>query len=638
MQSSTKRVAKRMLSLLMLLSLATACDRGSSRLTSEASRPSAAPARATLLRFPLGVTRDYALSLSSQLSMGSASSEVDVELAARLQLTSLAASGLPPGTEALYVLPSRVKLTSAHAAPESFLALTKELEQGFVVELREGAVQAVRMPQPSVFAANLARTVAAELGRGLAPAAAQSRWEAEGADVTGQFTAEYRALGEPGRYAVRKLRYATNKLGAAPGMHAELSLTPEVVESSGELRVREGELQRLSYSEKLKTRLLTSGEARAETSLTLEAIAGSAPVRPLPTLHDLVARMIDVSVAPASAAAADANAFDHSKIGSFTFESASARLMALSQGEPLLLAAEAKAESPQARAAREQRVAEYNRAFSALVAILRAEPASLQSARRAIHTQADSASFLIDALAGAGTDAAQAALLALADDASLSKEARARAERSATRIDTPTPATVSVLIGWLAQPTRRIHAIYGLGTQARRLREQGMLELSRSASDALGEQLKQANGSAERVHLLRGVANSGAPELLPLVRPLLTHSDAIVRGAAVEALRLMDAPEVDGIIAERLRVERSYESLRAAVNAARVRTPSVTLVGALSLAARASEDSQTRYRAASLLASWLPQRPELRAVLNELAQHDENEDVRGVAARALQAS
>jgi len=97
----------------------------------------------------------------------------------------------------------------------------------------------------------------------------------------------------------------------------------------------------------------------------------------------------------------------------------------------------------------------------------------------------------------------------------------------------------------------------------------------------------------------------------------------------------MQHDEVDGLIATRLDQDQSPVALRAAVNAAKLRAPTAPLAAALSRAALGSGDSQTRYRATGLLVEWLPRRPELRAVLVQLAARDENDDVRSLAANAL---
>src|SRR5690606_28130253 len=113
----------------------------------------------------------------------------------------------------------------------------------------------------------------------------------------------------------------------------------------------------------------------------------------------------------------------------------------------------------------------------------------------------------------------------------------------------------------------------------------------------------------QTVHLLRGIANSGEASLRSSVEPLLDHAKPTLRGAAVEALRLMPGAEIDRLIAERLAHESDYSALRAAVNAAKTRVPSAFLAAALADLSGRAQDSQARYRAVLILVDWLPHVP-----------------------------
>jgi hypothetical protein len=205
-----------------------------------------------------------------------------------------------------------------------------------------------------------------------------------------------------------------------------------------------------------------------------------------------------------------------------------------------------------------------------------------------------------------------------------------------SRAQEPSPATVRALLSWLPRADHGVYAVYGLGTMARSLRGQGQAQLAAEVSSALGQRLQRSRDPADRVHLLRGIANSGDPALLMLVRPLLVDKSSSLRGAAIEAIRLMDHPEVDDLIASRLRREENAVTLLAVLNAAKTRTPSAKLSVALSELALHAKGEQARQHSVSLLASWLPARPELRAALSEVSEHDISEDIRRLAKRALQ--
>lgn len=618
---------------LAALVLLAACNHGSSAKSNAASTLSSG-----LVRFDSQQMYDYALTLSSTVSMGAAAGELDMTLRANLHVSTLAATkDVAAGVVPLHVVLTKVEISSRAAEADAFTALSRELQAGFVVELRDGQPEHILMAQPSsAFAASLARSIAAELALGPAQVAGKQRWEAPGSDATGVYVAEYQALDGPEHVRLRKLRYAPQAFGTVPGSSTDLSITPQVVASQGDARIVGGELRSLTYSETLATPLLDSGAARAETRISLELSRRHSPAAPPPSYAALRAGMADVIAGTPAASGADVAQLSRSKIGDFTFASATHKLLELNRGPALMLSgADAKNETSSDRTAREHRLAEFNRAFTALTAILQTDEAAVDKCVQTLRSDAEQANFLIDALAGARSERAQQALVGLTAEPGLSSNLKARAESSIITVESPTAATIATLLGWLKDPAHRINAIYGLGIQARHLREQGQAELAKRAAQPLGELLRGARSTTERVHLLRGVANSGDPALLVAVKPLLSDADGTVRGAALEALRLMDAPEVDGIVANSLRHETSYETLRAAVSAAKARKPSAALVAALSDTARGSEDSQTRYRATQLLASWLGQRPELREVLSQLAQHDQNEDVRDVAARAL---
>jgi hypothetical protein len=528
-----------------------------------------------------------------------------------------------------------VNLSAEHADPGAFSELARELQAGFVVELRSGEVTRISMAHPSLFAGSLARSIAAELALGANPSASAKRWEGSGNDAAGKYVTEYQTGDSADVVHLRKLRYAPYAVGKLPGSDQELTLTPRVVASQGEARIASGELQHFTYSERLTTPLLSSGTASAETRISLELLNRRTLSQAAPSYSQARAGMVDVSQPTPVTSEADTEALERSKIGDFNFASASQRLLELSRDAPLILDGHATAkESASDKAKREQRLSEFNRVFTALTAILRTDSAAVEACVRSIH-DAERASFSVDALAGAGTAATQTALLALADDPTLPSQIKQRVESSLLLVETPTAATVNALLAWLDQPARRINAIYGLGIEARQLRAEGQLELAQRASRPLGQLLRKASGPTERVHLLRGIANSGDTTLLPAVKAVLRDPEPVVRGAALEALRLMDAPEVDGIIAQSLRSEQSFQPLRAAVDAAAVRAPSTTLSDALSDAARSSEDSQTRYRATKLLTRWAPDHPELRGVLSQIAEHEQNEDIRDLAAKSV---
>ncbi|WP_437962025.1 HEAT repeat domain-containing protein [Sorangium sp. So ce119] len=229
----------------------------------------------------------------------------------------------------------------------------------------------------------------------------------------------------------------------------------------------------------------------------------------------------------------------------------------------------------------------------------------------------------------------QAALVALANDKELSERQRSAAAYSLIATQWPDARSIDALIGWLEHDTLSEYALYGLGTFSRHLRAAGQIEASKRAAEALLAELPRSQHT-RRVHVLRGIANSGYPGAFEAVRPLLNDKDESIRAAAIESIRLMDRPEVDGILVEQLKVELALNLRLAALNAASVRSPSDALVRGVSELATGAPEAQSRLKAVQLLERWLRARPDVRPTLQQVADNeDEREGVRRAAQAAL---
>jgi hypothetical protein len=166
------------------------------------------------------------------------------------------------------------------------------------------------------------------------------------------------------------------------------------------------------------------------------------------------------------------------------------------------------------------------------------------------------------------------------------------------------------------------------------LREAGDVRTSQQLGQLLMQRLATADGEQAITRSLRAISNSGFVPALELVKPRLDDAREAVRADALEAIRLMDVPEVDGLIAARLTVDPSVKVQTAALSAIKPRKPTAALAQALSGAARAT-DAHIRYRATELAAAWLERRPELRRTLERVARQDGEEKIRRLAATAL---
>jgi HEAT repeat protein len=118
----------------------------------------------------------------------------------------------------------------------------------------------------------------------------------------------------------------------------------------------------------------------------------------------------------------------------------------------------------------------------------------------------------------------------------------------------------------------------------------------------------------------------------------LTHGDAQIRAAAVQALRLMTAPDAERLLEARLAADEAYTVRAAAAAAAGKREqPSAALAGAVVQSATKDEDPRVRVAAVRVLAAWLPVRPAMRDVLDGIVRQDSNGNVRLIAKAALAA-
>jgi hypothetical protein len=284
---------------------------------------------------------------------------------------------------------------------------------------------------------------------------------------------------------------------------------------------------------------------------------------------------------------------------------------------------------------REAKLQQQGRAFTALAALIRSDKKNVPLAVAGVRARSPALRGLLDALASAGTAEAQAALVSLMNDAKLDLALRRAVASSLMRTERATPESVSALEAHIGvDDTLHVFALYGLGTIARRLRDAGEAPRAQAIVDGLVAQLAKVSLPSDQVDVLRAIANSGGVNAFEAVRPYLDAKPRSVQVAAIDALRLMARPEVDGIIAERL--GRSDAELQnAALDAISVRTPSAALASALVQSASSAVKPALRLKAVQIMARWLPQRPELRQSLEGLASSDELEQIRQAAKGAL---
>jgi len=589
-------------------------------------------------RWSDGTHHVYQVVMSSVIELGSGNVLLDLHLAGNLELH---ARNADDGSVELVSRLADLEVESKSSGGDAQLAdLIRDLQRGWVVELRDGLVDAIRLPnQASAAVAGIERTLAAALQFAPPPTASASEWTATEHDATGQYWTTYRALPQAGRFSKHKLRYDRVLFGVsgvkpgvklAPGAQGE---PPEIASSSAEIELSDGQLRSSHSEEQLRAGLTATTPVSSRTSLVLTLIAAD---RSSPRSELARAESIRLRATAPYAPHAPPLKLDAAKAAGWTFDRAVAELEALERTrEPPR--AQRPGAGPETQTpedtARAQRMAA---AFNALSAIFRLEPDKIARAASLIRKDGAAAHAVMDALGSATTGESQAALLDMAADPQLPGTLRQGAAGSLIRSEHPGEAVVTGLIGLLDDPLLAEYASYGLGTFARKLREAGDAGRSQQISELLIQRLASVREPQHKTIALRGIANSAYAGAIEPVRRYLTDEDPLLRAAAIDALRLMSSPEVDGLIADRMTGDQRPVVRNAALDAARLRPVSEPLLAAVREVSSKAPDAQGRMQAVQLLARWLPEHTAaVRPALELAARSDTEPKVRDEARRAL---
>ena len=243
-------------------------------------------------------------------------------------------------------------------------------------------------------------------------------------------------------------------------------------------------------------------------------------------------------------------------------------------------------------------------------AALRQDDASVGAALTFIHG-GKATKMIIDALAAAGTPAAQDALCRLARDGHLPPHVRAEAVASLGLIKRPTPAMMLQVAELLQTRDADLSApaLFLAGSVARAGRAE------HPAQAAVIERLvlvasARARGTDEQLEALAALGNLGSATVLPRLRPAVTAGDPRVRAAATRALRLVPDREADRLLAVTLGRDRDPTVRAAALFAAGFR-PLGPLVDVLIDTAQNDPIDYVRAGAVTLLAQNRETAPQL---------------------------
>ena len=267
-----------------------------------------------------------------------------------------------------------------------------------------------------------------------------------------------------------------------------------------------------------------------------------------------------------------------------------------------------------------------------LEALCRVEPSSCEALARETGKRKGADDVLLGALGMVQSEAAHAALLALAGDTSRDSSLRRAALRYLSRAEL-SDAHIERLGALLDDAEVHVRAAVRLayGAVARAVRAQRP-QSARKVAETLLARLASAR-EVEQVELVRALGNAGAAEASSPLLALARGSDAVLAREALNALRFVELPEVDAQLEASIRSAVDPLTRIAALEATRFRQ-SGALLPAIVEAARRDADPEVRRAALDQLGARLGETPRLREVLVEAAQ-DRDESVRRAAQRNL---
>ncbi len=590
--------------------LCGACDEPAS--SSKNSEQAASPE--TLLEWKENEAALYSVDLSTEVKSPGLDRPVAFRLEARLRATVVSKEGSQ--TKIALAL-ENVHFEVPEGQQGQFEQLAPELRGPFFVTYDNGSISKEELANgTSNYAASILRTLGASLQFG--PTSDRGEpWTASESDGTGRYQIRYQPVKER-RYRREKKEYSPLELPRTQGQPIR-KIQPTIAKSSGELSLDDGHISKVTYDEDVT---LSAGKAdvSSNTKLTLTLVERRASA---PRIEPLESTVVLQPGAPYGSASPED--LDSKRIGTFTYETA-LQTLATEAKEKAARTINGKVMPGGPPANRG--------AFIAMTAILRTQSDKLKLAEAEVKKNVEVSSVMADALASAGTPAAQETLASLL---AAPVEVKKTAATSLIRVSEPTVASEEAVRSLCNDTKFLSFCLYGLGTYARKLREAGAGERAQSIGTELLDRLKIAKSEDEKEIVLRGLANAAEPRALPLVKPLLVDESVRMRQAAVDAIRLVPGSEVDAILSERLKSDNAVSVRSAVLSSAMVREASPLIRKSIGDAAISDSNSGIRKKSLKLLVRWLPTSPEVLPIIKKVAAEDQNEAVKRLAKEALAA-
>jgi hypothetical protein len=266
-------------------------------------------------------------------------------------------------------------------------------------------------------------------------------------------------------------------------------------------------------------------------------------------------------------------------------------------------------------------------AYTAMVALLRAQPFAVVEAEHAARRGAPDALTLITALGDAGTAEAQAALRALWGDPAVAPEARERAFTVVAWARAPAPETVAALLRALEEPSARDHALRALGSAAGKLTEIDTARAEAVARYLVGRLDQAPDGTP--IPLLRALRDADLRAVPAGLRRFLeggAEADRVAAYDVVASIRTEDA--TDALI---LGCRDPSEAIRAlAVASLGLRQPDGPVVDVIARLAVSEPSFSVRVLAVRALAGWGWGDAAVAAALRDVSDRERDPAIRAI--------
>lgn len=271
-------------------------------------------------------------------------------------------------------------------------------------------------------------------------------------------------------------------------------------------------------------------------------------------------------------------------------------------------------------------------AENALVQLFRGDGRTIDEAVQWIKRGGPASGAIVGAMVRSGTQEAEAGVRQVIPDRTIPMEARERALQGLALWPSPQAETVAAVRGEIddSNPAWRKAALYTYGANAGHLGQSDQARAERIVEE-LGGRLNNAQTSEERQIHTAALGNTASPAALQWLSEAAKASAIDERANAIRALRLIHTVEAQQIIAQALTTDPAAE-VRAAALFAIEAQPLLPFLQALRHLCEREQEASLRTSAVHILGKGLAETPEADLLLEYVATHDAEPEVRRLAA------